>query len=244
MRELDGQAVLIFDLSGPFAHYKKIFATTTALTYPLPPKSSLYGLVAAILGLEKEGNAYLNTFREGSCRMAVRLLRPVATQRVTINLRPSFGSLRATENRKPTLMEFVDRPHYRIYFTHWDTALYEKLKELLMQGKSVYTPTLGLANLIAKVDYIGEGVARASEVEEVDSVVPKRALQKLLPPPPGRNNRLMEVGQYALEMLPSRDVTVRDSIVLDRAGLPIAARVSEPYRIEGTTQPTDRVLFF
>lgn len=44
---------LIFDLSGPFAHYKRIFATTTALTYPLPPKASLYGLVAAILGLEK-----------------------------------------------------------------------------------------------------------------------------------------------------------------------------------------------
>jgi CRISPR-associated protein Cas5h len=240
---LDGKRVLIFDLSGPFAHYKKIFATTTALTYPLPPKTSLYGLVAAILGLEKEGNAYLDSFREGSCRLAIRLMRPVASQRLTMNLRPSFGSLRKTENRKPTLMEFVDRPHYRIYFTHTDDVLYDRLKHLLERGQSVYTPTLGLANLIAKVTYVGEGMARREAGEDVDSVVPKRTLEKLLPPPPGRNTRLMEVGQYAVEMLPSRDVTVRENIVLDRAGLPIAARVSECYRIEGSPDNSSCVFF-
>ncbi|CAH1002436.1 hypothetical protein LEM8419_03315 [Neolewinella maritima] len=236
--------VLVFDLTGPFAHYKKIFATTTALTYPIPPKSSLYGLFAAILGLEKEGNNYLNSFREGSCRVAIRLMRPVAVQRLTINLRPSFGALRGTENRKPTLMEFVDRPHYRIYFTHRDEELYGKLKDLLERGQSFYTPTLGIANLIGQITYVGEGKAESSREEDIDSVLPKRALEKLLPPPPGRNTRLMEVGQYAVEMLPSRDVTVRENIVLDRGGLPIAARVTDAYRITGLSENADRVLFF
>ena len=241
--ELPLSHCLIFDLSGPFAHYKRIFATTTALTYPLPPKTSLYGLVAAILGLEKESNNYLNAFPEGSCRLGIQLLAPVASQRITMNLRPSFGSLRATENRKPTLMEFVERPHYRIYFMHSDKELYNQLQELLSGGKSVYTPTLGLANLIACVTYVGEGTVGSTAATDIDSVIPKSRMRQLLPAVEGRKNRLMEVGQYAVEMEPSRDVTVRESIILDRNGLPVAAVVDELSKVS-FQNTTAHVVFF
>jgi|AntRauTorckE5430_2_1112549.scaffolds.fasta_scaffold02372_4 CRISPR-associated protein Cas5h len=237
------EKVLIFDLSGPFAHYKRIFATTTALTYPLPPKTSLYGLVAAILGLEKTGNDYLNSFPAGSCRMGIQLLAPLAFQRISMNLRPSFGSLRATENRKPTLMEFVDRPKYRIYFTHQDRKLYDRLKQLLENKQSAYTPTLGLANLIAQVDYVGEGDARPTAETDVDSVIPKSRMEELIPFVTGRRNRLMEVGQYAVEMLPSRDVTVRDSILLDRQQTPISARVTHLQEVTFNTESANVVFF-
>jgi CRISPR-associated protein Cas5h len=237
------QKVLIFDLSGPFAHFKRIFATTTALTYPLPPKTSLYGLVAAIIGLEKTGNDYLNSFPAGSCRMGIQLLAPLAFQRISMNLRPSFGSLRATENRKPTLMEFVDRPKYRIYFTHSNVELYARLKQLLDNGQSAYTPTLGLANLIAKVDYIGEGEAVPTGETDVHSVIPKSRMAGLPTSVIGRRNRLMEVGQYAVEMLPSRDVTVRDSILLDRHQMPIAAQVTDLQQITFEDQSANVLLF-
>jgi len=235
--------VLVFDLSGPFAHYKRIFATTTALTYPLPPKTSLYGLVAAILGLEKAGNDYLNSFPAGSCRMGIQLLAPLAFQRISMNLRPSFGSLRATENRKPTLMEFVDKPKYRIYFQHEDQALYDLLKQRLENKQSAYTPTLGLANLIAQVDFVGEGEARPTADADVDSVIPKSRMEELIPFVTGRRNRLMEVGQYAVEMEPSRDVTVRDSILLDRQQTPIAAQVTGLQQVSFNTE-TANVIFF
>ncbi len=234
---------LIFDLSGPFAHYKKIFATTSALTYPLPPKTSLYGLFAAILGLDKTDNAYLNHFSAGNCRVAIQLLNPVVTQRMYINLRPSFGSLRSTENRKPTLMEFLDRPRFRIYFTHQDASLYDQLKERIRNGQSTYTPTLGLANLIASVKYVGEGAIRPSTEERVDSVIPKSRLETLLPPIVGYSNRLLEAGQYAMEMLPSRDVTVRDGIILDRNGTPIPARVRDLATVTYAQTSANVVLF-
>jgi CRISPR-associated protein Cas5h len=237
------QRVLVFDVKGPFAHYKKIFATTSALTYPLPPKTSLYGMVAAILGLDKTNNAYLNSFSEGSCKMGIQLMNSVATQRLSINLRPSFGSLRATENRKPTLMEFVDRPHYRIYLTHTDEKLYARLKQLLENGQSTYTPSLGLANLIATVSYQGEGNAEPSDAVSVDSVIPKSKLEELLPSVIGKSNRLMEAGQYAVEMLPSRDVTVRDSIILDRNGTPIPAKVRDLHTVHYAEKTANVVLF-
>lgn len=239
----DGQPALVFDLSGPFAHYKRIFATTTALTYPIPPKTSLYGLVAAVLGLEKESNKYLKSFSEGRCRIGMQIMRPIATQRISMNLRPTFGLLAANQNRKPTLMEFVDRPRYRIFFTHTDQELYKNFQWMLQEGKTTYTPTLGLANLIANLDYLGEGELEQTDAQEVDSVIPKTRLRKLLSPQPGRANRLMEVGQYAVEMEPSRDVTVRDSVVMDRGGVPIAAVVSDLYRVN-LNEETARVIFF
>lgn len=175
--------------------------------------------------------------------MGIQLMAPVASQRITMNLRPSFGSLRATENRKPTLMEFVERPHYRIYFMHSDGKLYAQLREMLAAGKSFYTPTLGIANLIARVVYLGEGTVSDATSTEIDSVIPKSRMKQLLPAVAGRRNRLMEVGQYAVEMEPSRDVTVRESIILDHTGLPVAAEIDglSEVRLEKTCA---HVVFF
>ena len=234
---------LVFDLSGPLAHYKKIFATTSALTYPIPPKTSVYGLLAAILGLDKEGNAYLNDFAEGSCRIGIQLLRPIETLRMYINLRPKFGALGPKDNRKPTLMEFVDRPRYRLFVTHTNGELYDRLHELLRNGQSVYTPSLGIANLIASVRFVGEGRIKASKAEAVDSVLPKSRFRGFGTPVPGRPNRLLEAGQYAVEMLPSRDVTVRDSVILDRNGTPIPAEVEGLSAIQYGEHTSHVVLF-
>lgn len=235
--------VLIFDVSAPFAHFKRIFATTSALTYPLPPKTTVYGLIGAILGLDKTENAYLNDFAPGRCRIGIRIEREIVTQRISMNLRPGFGSLRATQNRKPTLMEFVDRPRYRIYIQHTDAELYQQLHELLQAGKSTYTPTLGLANLIAKVTFVTEAEAIPEAADRIDSVIPKSRLTELLPAISGQRNHLMEAGQYAVEMDPSRDVTVRDSILLDRAGAPIPARAIDTYRINYQDRSEYVVLF-
>lgn len=242
-------STLIFDITGPFAHYKRIFATTTALSYPIPPKTSLYGLFGAIIGLDKEDNDYLNSFKEGECRIALELLQPVRTQRISMNLRPAFGSLSANENRKPTLMEFIERPLYRIYFTHRNQDIYQRLRTMLQAGQSHYTPTLGLANLIAGVTYIGEGSATlldSAEYVDISSVIPKTRLNQLghlIPESSDRVNRLMEVSQYAVEMTPQRDVTVRDDVIIDRNGRSINAKVQDAHTVTWKNEAR-RVIFF
>lgn len=227
-------STLAFDIKGSFGHYKKIFATTSALSYPIPVKTSLYGLLGAILGLSKEENSYLSTFSEGQCRIAIELLAPVRMQRIPINLRPKFGGLTVSgkknpDNRKPTLMEFIRNPHYRIYVQHEQDMVYRNLVDLLRSGKSNYTPTLGLANMIAQLKWVGESTVTAVSEENflpIHSVIPRSRLLKLDTDQAYNGaNQLMEIGQYALEMLPSRDVTVRDDIVFDRNGAPIYAKV-------------------
>lgn len=241
--------ILAFDVGARYGHYKKIFATTTALSYPIPLKTSLYGLFGAILGLPKAENAYLKSFAAGECRVAIQLLHPVRMQRVNINLRPSFGPLNASESRKPTLVEFIRDPKFRIFFTHRNQDLFDDLEELLRTGKSVYTPTLGLANLITKPVFVGRGTAEPfteETMQAIESVIPRRQLLQLDAGAlleSGRGNQLLDVGQYALEMLPNRDVTVRDDVILDRNGDTIFARVQNGYRIS-IAETTSHVVLF
>ena len=224
--------VLVFDVSARFAHFKRIYATTTALTYPIPMKTAVYGLLGAILGLERADNGYLRSFTAGACKIGLRVLKPLQTQRMTINLRPDFGALyygTSKANRKPTLVEFLYEPAYRVYVHHNDESLYARLKDQLQRGRSAYTPTLGLANLIACVRYQGEArvtVAEGEEVLPVASVIPKRRLQGF-DTAPQRGLRLQEAAQYAVEMTTDRDVTVRDAVLLDRNGSPIRAKVTD-----------------
>jgi len=251
----DHLPVLIFDVSAQFGHFKRIFATTTAMTYPVPTKTAVYGLVSAIIGLEKVDNVYLNAFPPGACLIGIGINSPVRTQRVTVNLRPAFGSnsaepnkknpLRNSGNRKPTLTEYLYRPSYRVYFTHADPSVFDQLKKQLKAGRSVYTPSLGLANMIAKIEFVGEAKATPITGEEplyLEGILPKTRLKKLAVNERG-GNRLMEVGQYAVEMDSSRDVTHRDDVILDRDGAPIAAVVSDAYSIVWKNESADVVLF-
>lgn len=225
------------------------------MTYPVPTKTAIYGLVSAIIGLDKVDNAYLNTFPPGACLIGIGLNSPVRTQRVTVNLRPAFGSnsaepnkknpLRNSGNRKPTLTEYLYKPSYRIYFTHTDPAVYVQLRNQLQAGRSAYTPSLGLANLIAKVDFVGDAKAAPITGDEplyLNGILPKSRLEKLAVNERG-GNRLMEIGQYAVEMDASRDVTVRDDMILDRDGAPIAAVVRDAYSITWENESADVVLF-
>lgn len=239
--------IIAFDLWGRQAHYKKIYATTTALTYPIPVKTAIYGTVGAIIGLGKNGNRYLRHFQTGSCKIGIQVMRPLAFQRININLRAVFGPMKATDNRKPTLMEFVHKPHYRIYFTHQDHQLLEDLKQCLESKQCVYTPSLGLANLLAGFAFIGQWEMKTvipDSVQPIHSVIPRRSLIAL-----DKNhtfdggNRIMEISQYALEMDEGRNVLDRDDIILDQNGRVIFAEVREMVSLDSPQNPTHVVLF-
>lgn len=230
--------VLIFDIWGAYAHYKKIYATTSALSYAIPPKTSLYGYVAAIVGLEKKANRYLAYFEPGLCQIAIEIRAPLRMQRINTNLRPHLGRLKETDNRKPTTMEYVYQPSYRIYVAHQDTEVYDALKKHLLNHTAVYTPSLGLANLISSFQYVDEVEILPQKHDEalpIHSVIPKQYFIEL-DMSPERINQIEEATMYAVEMNTEREVTQRDSILYERQGneqFPIWAQVTQYYSVHG-----------
>ena len=74
--------LLVFDIWGNYAHYKQIYATTSAISYPIPFKTAIYGYVSAILGFNKIENNYLKYFQDGNCKIGLQLLNEISTTRI------------------------------------------------------------------------------------------------------------------------------------------------------------------
>ncbi len=225
--------VLIFDIWGDYAHFKKIYATTSAVSYAIPPKTSLYGYMGAILGLPKADNAYLTAFSNKQCLLGISVLNPIVMQRLGTNLRPNLN--RTSDNPKPTLMEYVYRPKYRLYVSHQDSLFYDELRAALTEHRSAFTPSLGLAGLVSNFAWVGEVVAEAvqpTEAVPIHSVIPRRFFRSFDESAlfDGRNE-LIEQSLYAVEMNTEREVTERDDVLFDRKGKPVRAVVSEYYTI-------------
>ncbi|GAB2555720.1 CRISPR-associated protein Cas5 [Spirosoma areae] len=228
--------ILIFDIWGDYAHYKKIYATTSAVSYAIPPKTSLYGYMGAILGLSKADNAYLTAFADKQCLVGLSVLNPIVMKRLGINLRPNLK--RTANNPKPTLLEYVYRPGYRLYVSHQDRRVQDALRSALIAHRSVFTPSMGLAGLVSNFAWVGEVTASASRTDvaiPIHSVIPRKYFlafdeEALL----AGETELIEQSLFAIEMNTERDVTERDDILLERKGKPIQARVTEYYSVNGT----------
>ena len=51
---MESKPFVIFSYSGRFAHFLKAEASASALSYPMPPRTVLLGLLGAVLGLSKD----------------------------------------------------------------------------------------------------------------------------------------------------------------------------------------------
>lgn len=247
--------VLVFDIWGDFAHFKKIYATTTAVTYLVPTKTAVYGYIGAIIGLQKFDNEYLSSFANKSCLIGISLRGSIALKeefeevredgdqvlmrRMGVNLRAELGRRKEGSPPKPTLTEYVYRPKYRLYIHLKDATLHNLLKNKLENHQAVYTPTLGLAGLISNFQIIGEFETQPQTPDKalpIHSIIPKKQFQAF------ENSMfddeqefyIVEQSMYAVEMDVERNVTERDDILFERTGRPVLAKVKQYYRINGS----------
>jgi len=245
--------VLVFDIWGDYAHFKKIYATTSALTYLVPTKPAIYGYIGAVIGLEKFNNSYLHHFADKSCLIGLSLhgsvslenryaedtveKQAVVLRRMGINLRAELGRRKEAASPKPTLMEFVWRPKYRVYVHHRDEGLFERLKTHLEEHRTVFTPSLGLAGLLSNFRFIGVFASEAKSMDApvaIHSIIPKRqflGFDSAMFDDPDHDFYIIEQSMYAIEMDIERNVTERDDVLLERTGKPIFVKVKQFYPV-------------
>lgn len=169
---------LIFDVFGDYAHFKKYYTTSSPLTFSIPPRTALIGLVGAIIGLKKD--EYFDFMCKDKARIAVRIINPIKKVRIGLNLVNTKDNYwipiksRSHEPRTQIYFELLKDPRFRIYFSHID--LHEQLKNFLQEHKSVYTPYFGISELICDCQYIDEVEVDKefshAEFLDINSVVP------------------------------------------------------------------------
>lgn len=237
--------VLVFDFWAPYGHFKKIYATTSALTYPIPFKTTIYGIASAIMGLDKFDNAYLSNFTPGACKVGIQVLNEPKTQRLHTNLSIEPGMIK--KNRKPTLLELLKSPRYRIFWTHQDGVLFEKFKTHLEEHTSVYTPSMGLAGLLANFEFVGTFSYQDCPTGKhlMYGAIPVSAIESLdIPNTIANENEIVEVGMYALEMDTDRNVTKRDNILFDRKNKPVSLQTAHAVTLDNYLETNFKITLF
>jgi len=234
------ERVIVFDVWGDYAHFRKNYSTSSPLTYSFPPRTALSGLIGAIAGLDK--TEYFRHFFKDDAKIGCKILAPVKKVRIGENLIDTKSAIKMhlIKNRTQIRFEFIKDPRYRIYFSHSDEQLYKKLNDLITSHQSVYTPCLGLSELICNFKFIGEFRLNSSgeDVQDIDSVVPGKCLLE---------TDFEEGKEYFSEVMPgemgeAREVTDYSEILFERNGKKIKAKVKELWEVENG-ENGERIVF-
>lgn len=237
--------ILVFDIWGDYGHFRKFYTTSSPLTFSIPPRTSLCGLLGAIVGLRKD--EYLNYFSKKEASIGLRLLSPVKKTRLGINLINTKGNnwipVRKSghEPRTQIRTEFIKDVKFRVYTFHTDEEIYKTLRENLREHKSFYTPSLGLSELLCNFSYLGEiRVMEKGEKETtIHSVIPISQLADR------KESIVFEEGKkyfkerLPIEMTPKRIVTEYGEVIYEAEGKTIKAVPKRFWELENG----ERIIF-
>jgi CRISPR-associated protein Cas5h len=156
---------LSFEIAGEYGLFKKPYSPMSPVTYPLPPPPAVLGMLGAVLGLDK--SAYHQALGWDRVRIGVGLCAPVRVFRAALNLlqtkdgTDAYFRPRAGQNTHTQVpCELLRAPHFRIHVAGLPDALADELAAHLRAGRSAYTVTLGLANCLADLHWVGEAEAK------------------------------------------------------------------------------------
>ena len=160
---------LSFTVRGPWGHFRRIEGNIVKQTYRIIPRTTVAGLLAAILGIERDG--YYEVFAPSNSAVAIEPVREIRTVNMPMNtLSTADGNLQTlnsygkisirlpdpTTLRQQHNYEVLVDPAYRIDIALADEHWYTELREMLAARESHYVPSLGLSEHLADIEYHGE----------------------------------------------------------------------------------------
>jgi CRISPR-associated protein Cas5h len=205
--DVDGRDCLSFTVRGQWAHFRRIDTTTEKLTYRVIPRTTIAGLIAAVLG--KPRDSYYQTFAADNSAIAVTPLSSLETMSIPqLTLPTKEGDIQtadgvsgktvvdpdriATERKRRTF-EYVVDPTYRIDVVLDDSETFSELEEMLLAGRSTYTPYLGKSECLARIEDVTLSTVKTTpDATAVDSTVPEDHVV----PAPGEQMRLERTPAY------------------------------------------------
>jgi CRISPR-associated protein Cas5h len=230
--------IVIFDYHGRFGHFLRAEASASALSYPLPPRTVLLGLIGAVLGLEKDvPQEVLSDARiavSGAApsthwhRAKFRKDPPAAlAMRIKAGAKGSEAPERATLIRQ----EWLLNPSYRVT-VHLPEGYQQEFTQRLNDRAWHYAPCLGLSEMNAELEFIATGTATPLAEEQVvacHSLVRQDQVrvegQKLL------EDRL-EIQLLRMPRAVTRDrVFTHANYLHERRGQPVPVRTSAAWKL-------------
>jgi len=175
------EKILIFDIYADYAQFKKYFTNMSPLTFPIPPRTVVSGIIGAIIGINKNQNP--ESFSSECSFISLKIINAIKKVKLPTNYiktikREHFSRY---ENHKPTNVEYLKDPSFRIYTSHSNQNIYQTLKKNLIEHRSYYTLNLGISSCLANFSYRGEYDVKLKKGKtDISSVLPKGNIQNII----------------------------------------------------------------
>jgi len=187
--------MIVFELYGSMAHFRKIYSTSTSLSYFFPPRTTIIGILAGMLGRDRD--SYYPEFSRDQCRVALSVREPMRKIVQTVNylntdtldemhLRGKYWR----EPRVPTTVEIVvseedairNPVKYRVFLHHKNQKIMDEISDILCNGRFHYPLSLGAAWCLGSAQFLGRVQAEIQCPEryvDISTVVPLSLLESV-----------------------------------------------------------------
>lgn len=153
--------LLIFDVIGKMAHFRKYYTNSSSLSYYFPPRTTLIGLIAGIIGMKRD--TYYEIFASNKTKIAISIKSPLRKIIQTVNYvwaeKPDELNLSKGQHTQIPLeiiipASFEENIRYRVFFSHSNQEILDRVHVAVRDQKFVYPPYFGISEFIAKIEFV------------------------------------------------------------------------------------------
>lgn len=208
---------IIFDIKGEFAHFRKFYTNSSSLSYTVPPRTTLMGMIAGIMGEERD--TYYQSYASDKLHISVQKNNPTRSMFQTLNYikATSVGELAAPSMHTQIPFEVLrgkeDKVSFRVYVASEDTGFINILEQRFKTESYVYPPSLGTVFFQADICFKGSDLFEkvvSNKKVVISSVIPASSIEKLdfeacsivrekMPRDFGKNREIIAAVSYLIE---------------------------------------------
>ncbi len=247
---------VVFEYKGRFGHFLRAEASVSALSYPVPPRTALLGMIGAVLGMPKDVPQV--ELKEALIAVSGRIpqthwhrvkLRKDPPAPLPRKVKAGTKGQKTPKPEQATLIkqEWLFNPSYTVTAC-LPEGHHDEFVNRLRERRWYYSPCMGLSEMPARLEFVAEGTASALSAgsEIYCSSVARREGAAL------DGHRTLEASSNgeSLAILPlrmPREVTedrvfTHAEYLIERSGLPIPLRADEAYEVRSGPK-TKAVIF-
>ena len=249
--------ILCFKIKGKLAHFRKYYANNTALSFTIPPRTTLMGMVAAVMGWPRDG--YYEKLSSDNFSFGIRVITTLKKNfhrvnflsiKTTGDLSKKLSSdFRGEGGRIQTPFEIVsglnltkDEVAYQVFIKSNGTSdiLFDEIKNQFQTNNPIFNITLGTANFTASI-YDVEVIdsthnGKSNDFILMDSAIPSSMVEKLEFKKDESNcYNFIEEDLMSGEFIANgnREVKKMNRLIFSTTNIPLRVKLKEGYyRIE------------
>lgn len=158
--------ILVFEIKAREAHFKQPASNSTSLTFPVPPRTTIIGLLGAITGYEN----YSDIFSPENCDISIEI------NSLNMTFLEDLNYVGTNYKVKNIPFEYICEQNggmlsYLIYITHKEDNILEDLKDRIINNRYYHgVPKLGKTECFAILNFI-DMITDFEEMKKDDVII-------------------------------------------------------------------------